>query len=313
MTSKAEPSVSRFASFFKLYCIGIGLMFAAVPVMTRAGQLLPMYESVKDILTFTTSLVCFLTIAVLFGVRRQIGEAVFPRAPGACISRWEYRRSRRCSTTYPIVFAGLAVISVAGYLLSMAASLETRASGYTWTNRTATQMLSETLWRDIPYLIPIVATYALMFFATTTAFIWMGLIEYAQTELGIRDRDLIRTPYVPMPTGSFKLGIDLNNPDAFVLYDFEYDPQEVTPTPELHGPFCVRHYRRVFYEGLSDGKHVWVCQDSEKKKSRHAIVLPHDDLDLPKEAQGKARMLIAAELADRNEGRGSTGDVQPGR
>lgn len=74
-----QAPVWRFALFFKTYGIALGMIVAATPIISQAFNLLPSYASNRGILTFTTSLVSFLCVAFLFGVRRNIGEAVFPR------------------------------------------------------------------------------------------------------------------------------------------------------------------------------------------------------------------------------------------
>lgn len=288
----AQSPVSKFASFFKLYGIGIGVICAAVPIMTRAVNLLPVYESIKNTLTFSTSLVSFLAIAVLFSVRRHIGQAVFPGPPGLCISDSQNRRRQRNAVIYPILLGSLAIVSLAGYLISIGYSLNS-VQGAMYNRQSISTILSETPLVNIPYLAFLCPTYVLMFFGATTVFVWLGLIEYVQMELGIRDGEMITNPYVLMAKEYFKIVDEPSTPSASVSFFFEYNPHIDNPKPILHGPFCIAHNNHLLYEGPStNGKHIWICQDPAEEKIRHTIILSQDRIDLRKTAEHKAKLLL---------------------
>lgn len=73
-----DPSVRKFARFFKTYGFSLGLVVAALPFGLQWTNFLGYYHSNGSYLTFVASLVCFLCVAAVFGARQHIGHIVFP-------------------------------------------------------------------------------------------------------------------------------------------------------------------------------------------------------------------------------------------
>src|SRR6266487_487176 len=173
--SPDRAPISKFARFFRSYGIALGVIIAAIPFATKAGNLLPIFDAAKDILTFSTSLLSFLGIAVLFGVRRSIGQAVFPHSETRCISRLEYRRRSIYGSVWPIALGFLAVLALGAYLAFVSVSLLDVAHEQKVNIKGREDMerlLHETPLVSIPYLAGIAIAYVTMFFASATAFVW---------------------------------------------------------------------------------------------------------------------------------------------
>lgn len=295
------PPISRFARFFRGYGIALGVIVAAIPLATKTGSLLPIYDATKDILTFSTSLVSLLAIAVLFGVRRSIGQAVFPHAETRCISQSAYRTRKIYGTGWPITLAVLAIVSLAAYLVFLHLSISD-AARVQHVNITAKEemerMLAKTPLVNIGYLAPIAISYATMFFTAAMAFVWLGLIEYIQNDLGISDSDLITKPYTLMTRQDFKLAHDAAESEATPYFFFEYDPRIEHPLALVSGPFCGQHHRLLRYDGKEAvGRHRWKCVNPEKKKDQHGITFPYDTVDAAYNARDEANRLLQSRLS----------------
>jgi hypothetical protein len=74
----SDPSVRRFARFFRTYGFSLGLVVAALPFGLQKTNFLDYYKSTGGYLTFVASLVSFLCVAAVFGARQHIGQKVFP-------------------------------------------------------------------------------------------------------------------------------------------------------------------------------------------------------------------------------------------
>src|ERR1043166_6721486 len=244
---------SRFATFFRGYGIGLGLVMAAVPVATKASSFLPVFATMKDVLTFSTSLASFLAIAILFSWRRYIGEAVFPNAPGRCISDAQYRRRRAYNSVIPAMLVVFAILALTGYLIAIQDSI-TSLQGHGGTPpQTIEQLLKDTPFVDVPNNGFLDLAYGVMFVCATMAFVWLGLIEYVQNDLGVTDKDLITTPYSKMESKRFKLP-DSKDGSADVFFVCEFNPRAAVPQPLVKGPFCPLHQRPLSYAGRKDSK-----------------------------------------------------------
>ncbi len=297
---EGRTAVSKFARFFRGYGIALGVIVAAIPFATKAGRLLPIYSATKDILTFSTSLLSFLGIAVLFGVRRSIGQAVFPHSETRCISKSEYRKRTIYGTAWPIVLGVLAVIALGAYLMFVSISLLdiAREQGVSIKGREDMEsLLFVTPLVSIPYLTGIAIAYVTMFFAAATAFVWLGLVEYLQSDLNISDADLIKRPYTLMTRQDFKLIHDLSESEASPYFYFEYDPRIVPPIPLVSGPFCGQHHQLLRYDGKEGvGRHRWRCVRSEKENDQHLVTFPYDTVDASYAAREEANRILQAQL-----------------
>ena len=300
MTRKEQTSVKKFAVFFRSYGIALGVIVGAIPVVTRAGGLLPGYQAVRDTLTFATSLLSLLAIAFLFGFRRHIGEAVFPVRPGSSISREQQKRRTKFGTATPVLLAVVAVLGLVVYLVSLNLSIAEVAGSRSELIKkdSMEQILSGTSFVAIPFLGFICASYTMMFFGAATAFVWGGLIEYTQGELGITDAQLMARPYVLMSRHDFKVVDDAALPDAAPFFYFEWDSQSAQPGAHVTGPLCETHKRALKYEGKRGvAQHVWACVNPDKKKDRHEFTLSHDSIEMQHISRVKADALLQERLA----------------
>jgi hypothetical protein len=241
-----------------------------------------------------------LAIAFLFGFRRHIGEAVFPVKPGSSISREQQQRRTKFATVTPIVLAFVAISGLMIYLVFLNLSIAEVAG-----SRTALikkeymdQILSSTSFVAIPFLTPICIGYTMMFFGAATAFVWGGVIEYTQGELGITDSQLMARPYVLMNRHDFKIEDDSAMPDSAPYFYFEWDSQLPEPTAHVTGPLCEAHKRLLKYEGKRGvGQHAWACVNPDKKNDRHDFTLSHDSVTMQHIARKEANVLLRERLA----------------
>ena len=127
---KNKQPIEEFAGVFKNYGVALGIIFSAVPVLTGVFDLLPIYEATKSLLSYTTSLVSFLFISMLFALRRRIGVAVFPER--RVLARTERIMRNICGVAVPILFGFTAMASLAIYLLLLNASVEDAALNYSY-------------------------------------------------------------------------------------------------------------------------------------------------------------------------------------
>lgn len=72
-----DPSVRKFARFFKTYGFSLGLVVAALPFGLQKTNFIDYYKSTGGALTFVASLVSYLCVAGVFGARQHIGQIVF--------------------------------------------------------------------------------------------------------------------------------------------------------------------------------------------------------------------------------------------
>jgi hypothetical protein len=298
--SDQRAPVKKFAVFFRSYGIALGVIVGAVPIVTRAGGLLPGYQAVRDPLTFATSLLSLLAIAFLFGFRRHIGEAVFPVKPGNSINREQQRRRANFGTVTPIALAFVAISGLVIYLVFLNLSIGEVAGSRTALikKENMVQILSDTSFVAIPFLGVICASYTMMFFGAATAFVWGGLIECTQGELGITDAQLMARPYVLMNRHDFKVVDDSALPDSVPFFYFEWDSQSPQPTAHVTGPLCETHKRSLRYEGKRGvAQHAWVCVNPDKKDDRHEFTLSHDSVTMQHVARAKADALLQERLA----------------
>src|ERR1700731_767717 len=149
-----KTPVRKFAVFFRSYLIALGVIIGAIPVVPRAGGLLPGYQAIRDTLTFATSLLSLLAIAFLFGFRRHIGEAVFPVRPGSSFSREQRRRRTNFGTVTPIALAFVAISGLVIYLVFLYLSIAEVAGARTALikKENMDQILSGTSFVAIPFL-----------------------------------------------------------------------------------------------------------------------------------------------------------------
>jgi len=299
VTKEEKTPIKRFAGFFRGYGIALGVIVAAMPLVVRTGGLLPSYQAVRDTVKFATSLVTFLAIAFLFGFRRQIGEAVFPVKLGRSINREQRRRRTQFAIVTPVVLATLAVFSLFGYLvfLNLSVSEVVALDAMPMTKEHVNQVLSDTAFFAIPFLTLICLTYTLMFFAAATAFVWGGLIEYVQGELGIRDAELLSKSYVLMNRQDFKLEDDSALPHSVPFFYFEWDPESAQLVTRVTGPLCETHDRQLVYEGkFGVAQHQWACINPEKKADRHVFTLTYDPVTMKNIARAIADDLLRKRL-----------------
>ena len=116
-----KSSLENFSSFFRNYGIALGIIIAAMPIVSRAFELLPIYHSIKNSLTFYTTAGSLLLIAIIFSSRRQIGVAVFPQ--NRSISKPLMRKKRVFQFGVPLVCILGAVVSMVWYINVMESSL----------------------------------------------------------------------------------------------------------------------------------------------------------------------------------------------
>ena len=130
-----KSSIENFSSFFRNYGIALGIILAAMPIVSRVFELLPIYHSIKNSLTFYTTAGSLLLIAIIFSSRRQIGVAVFPQ--NRSISKHLMRRKRVFQFGVPLVCILGAVVSMVWYINVIESSLgkalltESRSEGET--------------------------------------------------------------------------------------------------------------------------------------------------------------------------------------
>jgi hypothetical protein len=298
-TSGVANPASRFATFFRGYGIALGLVMAAVPIATKAANLLPIFATTKDVLTFSTSLASFLAIAILFGARRSIGEAVFPRTTHRCIPSAQFSRRKLYGTIIPTCFVIVAIAALAGYLVAVHCSLTALKEKSSDAPRTIEIILKETTFIDIPNKAALDLTYGVMFVFATMAFVWLGLIEYIQSDLRLTDSDLITNPYRQMSRLRFKLRGVEDDGSSSTYFTAEYDPDDEKPKPLVRGPYCLNHDRPLGYAGKEKGTHTWVCADAEGKNA-HDIVFRYDSVESDEAAKKMAEHVVQAALKSKS-------------
>lgn len=344
--SVKQPSIQRFAAFFRGYGISLGIILSAIPFATSNIRLLRMYESNRELLTFFTSLLSLLGVALLFAIRRRIGASVFPSG-NRVLSRKGMRARNVWGIFVPSLFIVISVVSLIAYLGFLNSSISRAALEFARdkTGRPLSELLqgadsasgqlfgkdgeeakvfgsalrdsaegksalllsvhfnSEeavdhvlrlTPSAEIPLHWGIEITYVLMFSTAALAFVWFGIIEYLQGELGLSDRDLLESPYRQAPDHQFAVDKvrDLDDDSAPLYFTLSYNPDEDPPKlisgPD--GPFCTTHNTRLEYSspGKEERTHIWSCRMQIKDSivTLHTLTLGFDSTEIIKEALG---------------------------
>jgi hypothetical protein len=189
----------------------------------------------------------------------------------------------------PIMLALVAVLALSAYLIYFDLSIEALAG----TMLPMEEILSSTTLVIIPYLSVLLIAYPVMFLSATMAFVWLGLVEYVQNEIGVSDADLITNAYTLMAKHEFKLNDPESLSESAPYFYFEYDRRVEDPTAAVSGPFCGRHQRRLTYFGKAEAaEHQWECINPEKQKDRHFVSFPYDTVDASTAAREKANALL---------------------
>jgi hypothetical protein len=120
-----------FLEFFRYFGIVLAIAVALAPMLTRYEDLLPMYASQKEMLTFFTSLVCLLSLGVIFSIRRSISRRVFPLHTRAISSAiMSKRRWFRYYT--PMILMLASIISMVGYYYILDKSVKLAAAEFSY-------------------------------------------------------------------------------------------------------------------------------------------------------------------------------------
>src|ERR1043165_1834153 len=251
-----QTSIGRFAKVFTGYGIALGVILAAVPVATKATDLLPIYNTNRDVLTFATSLLSLLSVAFVFNLRRRIGEVAFPVSRR--LTREQARRRRFHTIGVPLVLGTLAFGFLATYLVSVRESVmelaRTGNPSETTIKKQAdiAELLLNTPWVSIPYFWVLQAAYIGTFLCGVVAFVWLGIIEYVQMELGLSDRDLIANAYREMPVLEFRVpsiyprhaeGEKEPSFDVYFQVQYEVVRDQCVLQPGPCQPWCSKHDR----------------------------------------------------------------------
>ena len=343
---KRKPSFLRFALSFKSYGIALGLILAAIPFATSGLDLLPSYKSSRSILTFFASLVSLLGVALLFAIRRRIGNSVFP--PGRrVLSKKEMSRRRWWGVIYPSILIAVSVISLIVYLWTLNKSVDRAAQEFAYDAtgtslyklletsdvgkarlfrlneevigraRTVTRKKQEVRLRsvdfqseegvelvlgltpsvDIPFHWPIEISYVFMFLGAALAFVWFGIIEYLQGELGLEDRQLLEDPYRVAPDRVFTVEKvhDLDPGPAPLFFTLSFSPDEDPPrlVSGPDGPWCMMHKNLLVFSGSGSetDTHVWACIGTRDKKrvTLHTVTLAYNEIGIKKPVEAAVR------------------------
>lgn len=141
----AAPSAARqFALSFKDYGLALGIIVASVPLATSGFDLLPVYQSVKSVLTFFTSLASYLGVAFVFSIRRQIGNAIFP-SERRVLSKSEMNRKIFWQMYLPLGLIVGSVSSLGVFFFVLNISANGAALEQAYMDKDAQQTLSEYL------------------------------------------------------------------------------------------------------------------------------------------------------------------------
>lgn len=80
--SRAEeaqtPQIAKFSRFFRSYGIAVSVVISSVPIMASVWDLLPQFESLKPLLTMTSSFSSLLLVAFIFANRHALAKKFFP-------------------------------------------------------------------------------------------------------------------------------------------------------------------------------------------------------------------------------------------
>lgn len=146
--------------------------------------------------------------------------------------------------------------------------------------------------------------YVLMFGGAALAFVWFGLVEHLQSQLGLSDRELLERPYVLAPDHVFRIAEvkDLDESPAPVHFEMRYDPEKTPPAlvSGPHGPICSADGNVLTYLGGEADRHRWACTtidySSKEKKTitLHEVTLPFDDIGVRERAVRAARAELEA-------------------
>jgi hypothetical protein len=137
--------------------------------------------------------------------------------------------------------------------------------------------------------------FVIAFLSATSAFIIMGLKEYIQEELGIKDDDLI---YRHVPTTVHRR-FYLEGVSG--LYGtVEFSPADLTMTPRVTGPFCTWHDLTPTPRGFDqDGKALgWVhvfMKDNKRVEEPCSLVTQLSERELEMRLESGAREVMIRE------------------
>jgi hypothetical protein len=331
------------------------LIVAAVPLVGRAFAVVPGFRATQDLATFCASTTSFLAAAFLFGLRRHIGEKVFPTKK--VISRAVASARTVFSVGIPLLFAVIAVGSLFVYIGLVRSSVERialraavvtspdgestlwkaldtldeaegvivgsdgsrdRVSGRAATTRDKARVLwvsaiSEDAYQrilrtssslSVPDFGLIILFYTSTFVSSVVAFVWLGLVEYVQHDLGVSDTQLLSDPYrqtrvTIFPLDAIEIGRESDQAIQQRLYfQAEFDPDLGDREYRVTGPYCGIHRQQLQYVG-HDGerdKEKWQCRYTENSNTMtHVVWLTHDlytAADLAGRELGQSRVTV---------------------
>ncbi|MCZ6771972.1 MAG: hypothetical protein O7G83_08305 [Proteobacteria bacterium] len=107
----ADSPIQSFAASFRNYGVALGVIVASVPVATQGFDLLPLHDSITSTVTFLTSLASYLGVALVFAIRRHIGNAVFP-PHRRVLTNGEMARKRFWQFWCPGLFVVCAIVAL---------------------------------------------------------------------------------------------------------------------------------------------------------------------------------------------------------
>jgi hypothetical protein len=159
-------------------------------------------------------------------------------------------------------------------------------------------VLSSTPSLDIPYEAAIKCFYVVMFLGLSISFVWFGLIEYLQQELGYPDRALIERPYVPAEVRWYRVPeVQDAEGGKSVWFQFEYSLEGTTVEGigAPFGPICGDHDRVLRFgscEGAADYRWHCIKGSGKEEKVEHTVRLRFDQVEIV----GRARTAMTEEL-----------------
>ncbi len=75
---RQAPPAKRFSVFFKHYAIAISLVVSSLPIAASLSDVVPQFEALTPLLTFTSSLSSFLLVGFIFSYRHGLARKFFP-------------------------------------------------------------------------------------------------------------------------------------------------------------------------------------------------------------------------------------------
>lgn len=179
-------------------------------------------------------------------------------------------------------------LEVLGTVEKLADGADPRVSVRFLSERGVRLVLDNTPSLNIPYRWGILLSYVLMFAFGTAAFVWLGLMEFAQERLGLEDWELMSSPFRAADRHQFQL------PGRRVVSDSDVEG-ELDPSRNLSflmylriaggkvdllrgpvGPICDRHDQPLEPVGLGPAETRWRCRyrtSDDRKPAEHELVL----------------------------------------